>query len=97
MRYRFAPEAEAELNEAVNYYEECQDGLGLAFAGEVHAAIENICRFPLAWSPFSKNTRRCLLKRFPYGVVYQPKDDQIIVIAVMHLNRKPNYWRRRTT
>ena len=95
MKYRFHPQAEAELNEAVDYYDGCQEGLGLEFAKEVYAAIETVCRYPLAWTPLSRNTRRCLLNRFPYGVVYQSKDDVIIIIAVMRLSRKPNYWRER--
>ena len=45
----------------------------------------------------SSKTRRGLLKRFPYGIVYQPKSDAIIIIAVMQLNRKPGYWSKRTT
>ena len=95
MKYRFHPEAEAELNDAVDYYDACQEGLGLEFAREVHSAIENICDFPLAWAPLSQNTRRCLLRRFPYGVVYQLKAGEIVIIAIMQLNRKPDYWRKR--
>jgi hypothetical protein len=95
MNYLFHPEAEAELNEAVDYYEGRQKGLGLAFAKEVDLTIQNICYFPHAWSPLSKNTRRCLTKRFPYGVIYQTKNDEIIIIAVMQLNRKPGYWKKR--
>ena len=57
-------------------------GLGLEFAKVVYAAIENICQYPLAWTRLSRNTRRCLLNRFPYGVVYQSKGDVIIIIAV---------------
>jgi hypothetical protein len=95
VKYRFHPQAEAELNEAVDYYDGCQEGLGLEFAKVVYAAIENICQYPLAWTPLSRNTRRCLLNRFPYGVVYQSKGDVIIIIAVMQLSRKPDYWRKR--
>jgi len=95
MRCRFHPDAEAELNEAVDYYEGCEDGLGMEFAKAVYAAIQNICQFPLGWTPLSPNTRRCLLSRFPYGLVYQVKNNEIIVIAVMLLNRKPDYWRKR--
>jgi hypothetical protein len=73
MRYLFHPEAEAELNDAVDYYDECQEGLGLEFAKEVYAAIESICEFPLAWAPLSQNTRRRLLNRFPYGGSISPK------------------------
>lgn len=95
MKYRFHPGAEAELNDEVDYYDECQEGLGLEFAKEVYAAIESICEFPLAWTSLSKNTRRRLLKRFPCGVVYQPKGDEMIIIAVMQLNKKLGYWRHR--
>ena len=95
MNYHFHPEAEAELNDAVDYYNGCQDGLGLEFAKEVDRTIQNIRYFPHAWSPLSKNTRRCLTKRFPYGVIYQTKNDEIIIIAVMQLNKKPGYWKKR--
>jgi hypothetical protein len=95
MRCRFHPEAEVELNDSVDYYDERQEGLGLEFTKEVYAAIESISEFPLAWTPLSLNTRRRLLKRFPYGVVYQPKGDELIIIAVMQLNKKPGYWRHR--
>jgi plasmid stabilization system protein ParE len=95
MNYHFHPEAEAELNDAVDYYEHCQEGLGLEFAKEVESAIQTICRFPHAWAPLSENTRRCLMKRFPYGIVFQSKSDKIIIVAVMHLTRKPGYWTKR--
>ncbi|MBI4595195.1 MAG: type II toxin-antitoxin system RelE/ParE family toxin [Candidatus Tectomicrobia bacterium] len=95
MKYHFHPEAEAEFNEAVDYYDGTQEDLGLEFAEEVYTTIENICQFPLAWTPFSQNTRRCLLKRFPYGEVYQSRGNEIIIMAVMQLNRKPDYWHKR--
>jgi plasmid stabilization system protein ParE len=95
MRYTFHPDAQAELNDAVDYYEGCQEGLGLEFAKEVEATIQSICRFPHAWTPLSGNTSRRLMKRFPYGIVFQSKSDEIIVVAVMHLTRKPGYWTKR--
>ena len=92
MTYSFHPLAEKELNDAIDYYNECQDGLGIEFAKEVYNAIQIILQFPQAWSSLSKNTRRCITNRFPYGVIYQVKKDEIIIIAVMQLNKKPNYW-----
>ena len=97
MKYSFHSDAETELNEAVDYYNACQEGLGLEFAREIYYAIENICKFPSAWTPFSQNTRKCLLRRFPYGVIYQYRNEEAIIIAIMQLNRKPNYWRNRLT
>lgn len=93
MRYSFHPSAQVELDEAVDYYEECRLGLGLEFSREVYSAIYRIMHFPEAWSPLSKNTRRCLTNRFPYGIIYQVLNDEIVIIAVMQLNRRPGYWR----
>jgi hypothetical protein len=95
LNYFFHPDAERELTEAIAYYDVCQPGLGLEFAKEIFLAIQNILTFPRAWSNLSQNTRRCLANRFPYGVVYQITDEAIFIIALMHLNRKPDYWKKR--
>ena len=95
MNYSFHPAAAEELNEAIDYYNECQEGLGLEFAKEEYITIQNILQFPKAWSPLSKSTRRCLTNRFPYGVIYQEKRDEIVIIAVMQLNKEPSYWHDR--
>ncbi|OGQ69183.1 MAG: plasmid stabilization protein, partial [Deltaproteobacteria bacterium RIFCSPLOWO2_12_FULL_42_16] len=91
----FHPDAEKELNEAIAYYNECQNGLGLEFAKELYLSIQNILSFPHAWAPLSANTRRCLTNRFPYGVIYQITDEEVFIIAVMYLNREPSYWKNR--
>ncbi len=70
MNYSFHPLAARELNEAIDYYNKCQNNLGFEFAKEVYAAIQNILHFPEAWPSISENTRRCLASRFPYGVIY---------------------------
>ena len=92
MNYSFHPLARKELHEAIDYYNECQDGLGIEFAREVYKAIQAILQFPHAWSRLSKNTRRCITNRFPYGIIYQVLKDEVVIIAVMQLNRKPGYW-----
>ena len=92
MTYSFHPEAEEELDRAVDYYEAYSPGLGMEFADEIYATIQRIIRFPEAWSQFCRGTRRCLARRFPFGVIYHVDGDAIIVIAVMQLNRRPNHW-----
>ena len=69
MRFLFHPQADDEFDQAGRYYENCQPGLGLEFAEEVYAAVARIAEYPEAWSPMSKNTRRCLVNRFPFGVI----------------------------
>ncbi len=96
MRYSFHPEAEAELNDAVDYYQKQQANLGLEFAKEVHSAIQRILAFPNAWQLLEDDIRRCMTRRFPFGIIYYERIDTIIIIlAIMQLNRKPGYWQKR--
>jgi hypothetical protein len=95
LKYSFHPIAATELSQAVDYYNECQRGLGLEFLKDVYYTIQNILKFPDAWAPLSANTRRCLAKRFPYGVIYQVVNEEVFIIAVMNLSREPDYWKGR--
>lgn len=94
--FHFHPDARQELDEAIGYYDSVQAGLGLSFLEETYATIQRVLDYPEAWAKLSANTRRCLTNRFPYGVIYQIRNDSILVIAITHLNRKPGYWQERT-
>ncbi len=96
MKYSFHPDAELELNISIDYYEKCKQNLGLEFANEVYRTIQRIINFPNAWQILDKNIRRCLTNRFPFGVIYYQENDEIIILAIMQLNREPNYWKERT-
>ena len=95
MRFEFHPDADAEFDQAVEYYEQCQSGLGIEFAEEVYAAIARIIDYPDVWSPLSENTRRCLTNRFPYGIIYRTKNKRLHIIAVANLHRRPDYGKER--
>ncbi len=95
MKFSFHPDAENEFFKAIDHYEECSANLGLEFAYEVYSTIQRIVRFPNAWHPMGDDIRRCLTNRFPYGVIYYKRDDEIVILAVMQLNRKPDYWKDR--
>ena len=95
MKYRFLEAAKEELDEAVAHYESLRAGLGTELAQEVQNAIQRIVDFPNAWTPLSKNVYCCRTKRFTYGVLYTLRDQEILIVAVMHLHRKPGYWKGR--
>jgi ParE toxin of type II toxin-antitoxin system, parDE len=95
MRAEFLAPAAAEFSEAVAYYESRREGLGSEFAAEVRRTIDRVLQYPDAWTPLSPRTRRCRTNRFPYGVIYQIRGDVLLVVAVMHLHRKPESWRAR--
>jgi hypothetical protein len=85
-------EAEIKLWEAVQFYENRCIGLGLDFEREIKAAIEIVRQSPSRWPLRTDGTRRYLIHRFPYFVVYLVHKDHIWVIAFAHCRRKPGYW-----
>jgi len=87
--------AQSEIDETFDYYESQQLNLGYRFISDIEDTISRIKQFPKAWHPLSTNTRRCLTTHFPYGIIYQIKEDYILVIAIANLHRKPNYWSNR--
>jgi toxin ParE1/3/4 len=95
MKFKFHPEAEIEFREAIEFYEQREIGLGQDFSIQVYSAIQNITSYPLAWPRIEDDLRRCIVSRFPYGIIYSIEKDEIMVLAVMHLHRNPNYWKHR--
>ncbi len=95
MNFSFHPEAEFEFNQAIDYYESCSAGLGNDFAIEVYETVKRIIANPLAWQILEVNIRRSLVNRFPFGILYVYENNQIIILAVMHLHRNPEYWKDR--
>lgn len=90
--FEFHPDAKRELEDAVTYYDNISREMGDVFLTEVEHAFKRIENFPEAWPQLSQNNRRCRIASFPYGIVYSIKDNSILVVAVMHLQRRPNYW-----
>ena len=97
MHFHFHPDAEEEFNSVIDYYEGCQKNLGLDFAYEVHQTIQRVLEFPTAWQSIDGDIRRCLTNRFPFGVIYYQNDDKIIILAIMQLQKEPDYWKKRKT
>ena len=93
MSIRFSEAAKLELEDAINYYNEQSEGLGFEFANEVKLTSERILSYVDSWPKLSENTRRARTNRFPYGLIYTSDKNVIIVVAVMHLHRKPDYWK----
>jgi plasmid stabilization system protein ParE len=95
LKVEFLPEAFDELQHAVSYLNQEHPGAGDRFESAFWKAIDSICDAPDAWQRASRRTRRKIIRRFGYGVVYSVARGQLLIVAVMHLYRKPNYWRDR--
>ena len=92
MSAEFLPDAYAEFLEAAAFYEQRQVGLGEQFIEAVERAVGDAETNPRRWPRFARRTRRRLIGRFPYGLIYLETRAGILVVAVMHLHRHPRYW-----
>ena len=91
----FLRPAEAEMHDAAQYYELQAPGLGMDFLARIEAAVQDIGRNPELWPIIQANTRRRLINRFPFALLYRVDPDQIVIQAIMHLHRRPDYWLNR--
>ncbi len=93
---RFDLAARQEFSAAATYYERHQTGLGSRFVAAVESTISRIQRAPYLHRTLGKDVRRIRVRKFPYAVIYRIREQQIEVIAIMHVRRRPDYWRERT-
>jgi plasmid stabilization system protein ParE len=91
----FRPQAEAEALEARRWYEARRAGLGDEFGAEVDAAVARIVEHPLAFPRVRGETRRAVLRRFPYALYFRMTDNSVVVLAV-HGRQDPSRWHQRS-
>ena len=92
MKIEFLPEAKDELDDAIEYYELQVSGLGATFKNIAKSTIKRISTFPNAWTEIRPDVRRCIMHKFPYNVLYSVEEECILIIAIAHHHRHPNYW-----
>ncbi len=92
MRVRFAELAKIEFDEANTWYRSIRPELGSAFTAEVRTATQRMEHMPLMYPLEIGDVRRCVLRQFPYTLRYAVRGDLIMVLAVSHQHRAPDYW-----
>ena len=91
----FRPQAERELLDVQHWYEARREGLGNEFGAEVDEIVARIASTPLAFQRVRGDTRRGVLKRFPYALYFRATSKEIIVLAV-HGRQDPSRWQTRS-
>ena len=92
----FHPEAEDEIVSAFEWYAERSETAAATFVSHLEDAMDLVVESPRRWASYLHGTRRFIMKRFPFLIVYRIKSDEMIqIVAVAHGNRKPGYWRDR--
>jgi plasmid stabilization system protein ParE len=95
MRTIVRPAAAADIDEAYLWYQAQREGLGEEFLAAAQAAIAAITAHPERYPVIRRDTRRVLLRRFPYGIYCRIYDDLVVVVACMHGRRNPTRWQTR--
>ena len=94
-RLRLRVQAEIDIDEAVGWYESERPGLGIEFIRHLNLLLDRVLEQPYQFPVVDQEVRRGLLSRFPYGVFFTVNDDEVLVLAVVHLHRHPDTWERR--
>lgn len=95
MKIRILACAEQEAADAVDYYNGLYPPFGHEFAEELKNTLSRIETYPNAWPLLSQRARRCIMNKFPYSLIYQVRQDYILVLAIMHMKRDPKSWQAR--
>ena len=94
-RVKLHVDAIIETRAAFLWYRIRSDLAAGRFRDEFNHALDAIANSPEAWSPYVHETRRYLLRRFPFMVVYRVTPEEIQVVALAHARRRPGYWKDR--
>lgn len=91
----FHDEASVEYDAAFDWYLERSPDAARDFDAAVNRALADIASAPQRWAAGLHSTRRYLLRRFPYILIYRERESDIQIVAVAHTSRKPGYWKKR--
>lgn len=91
-RARFVDAARLEFIAEVAYYSEARNGLGTRFTAAVEDATARAVAYPLIGTPCVSGTHRVIVKGFPFSLFYRPEKEGIVIFALSHHARRPNYW-----
>ncbi|MDX6445336.1 MAG: hypothetical protein QOH71_2410 [Blastocatellia bacterium] len=92
MEIRFLSLANREVDDAIQWYEAKEADLSREFLDELDRVVRLIRLYPYAGIQVELDIRRFLFTRFPYSLIYGVDEKTIVVIAVAHQHREPNYW-----
>ena len=96
MNYRWHSGALDDLEEATAFYFQQDPNIELRFADCIDKAIEQVTQSPNTWPIVEVEIRRYLVNIFPYSLFYTIEKDHILILAVAHQSREPEYWKQRT-
>jgi toxin ParE1/3/4 len=92
VKYIFIDEAQSEFDDAFDYYEALSTNRGSDLIHDFDQTINRILEFPESGSKLSRRTRKAVLKKYPYNIIYLIHESVIYIVSFMHQKRDPDYW-----
>mgnify|MGYP001155433852 CR=1 FL=1 len=86
-------DADQEIIDAYLWYEERSEGLGERFLSCLDECFETICKNPNTFQKVHKKVRQAIVSVFPFVVIYEKGDKEVIVYAVFHTSKDPTNWK----
>jgi len=93
--YRFHPQAWQEVEAAEAWYRQRDYEASARFLSEIYDALENLAQWPQRWPGYQYGTRRFVLHRFPFSIIYRDEPAAVSIVAIAHHKRRPGYWEDR--
>ena len=94
--FSFHPEAAKEYASAYSWYAERSERIAIEFEREIERGLRLITKYPDSWPKYDDDHRRFLIRRFPFSIIYRKIHDGLMVVAIAHGSRRPDYWRDRS-
>ncbi len=92
MKVEFHPLTVGDVNEAASFYQSAHAGLESEFRQEIDAAVDRIANRPLLFPIVEAQFRRCIVRRFPFSILFRIVDaDCIRVLVIRHHKRHPRF------
>ncbi|MBF0275127.1 MAG: type II toxin-antitoxin system RelE/ParE family toxin [Nitrospinae bacterium] len=92
----FRRAAKAEFYEACEWYESKRLGLSLDFIFEIDYCLSLVSQNPHQYPFIHKDVRKVVVKRFPYCLYFRAENNRVVILAIFHIKRDPEIWRKRT-
>jgi plasmid stabilization system protein ParE len=89
------PEAQADYDEAYDWYDRKAQGQGDVFAAKVQDVLDRLAANPFMHAKIYKDVRKAVVSKWPYIVLYVPEASEVVVISVFHTSRDPKIWQSR--
>jgi plasmid stabilization system protein ParE len=95
MKYAWDEDALEDLEEATRFYFQRDPQVEIRFAECIDNAIEQVTSRPISWPIIESDVRSFVVEIFPYSLLYTIDEDHIVILAVAHHSRHPEYWKDR--